>query len=149
VSGPGPRPLLEFSAGGVVVDDRGQYLLIRARDLRNRPVWTLPKGTLAPGETSEQAALREVCEETGYRCEVVRELQAVTYWFQRNGRRIKKTVRWYLMHPLEKVGEHDHEVDEVEWADREEALRRLRYDSDRTLLGLELGGPGPSKEPSC
>jgi 8-oxo-dGTP pyrophosphatase MutT (NUDIX family) len=135
---PGPRPLLEFSAGGVVIDDRGQFLLIRARDLRNRPVWTLPKGTLAAGETSEQAALREVCEETGYRCEVVRELEAVTYWFQRGGRRIKKTVRWYLMHPLEKVGDHDHEVDEVAWADREEALRRLRYDSDRRLLGLEL-----------
>jgi 8-oxo-dGTP pyrophosphatase MutT (NUDIX family) len=138
VPGPGPRPLLEFSAGGVVVDDRGQFLLIRARDLRNRPVWTLPKGTLAPGETCEQAALREVREETGYHCEVVRELEAVTYWFQRSGRRIKKTVRWYLMHPLEKVGDHDHEVDEVAWADREEALRRLRYDSDRHLLGLEL-----------
>jgi 8-oxo-dGTP pyrophosphatase MutT (NUDIX family) len=138
VSETGPRPLLEFSAGGVVLDDRGQVLLIRARDLRNRPVWTLPKGTLAPGETSEQAALREVCEETGYRCQVVRELEAVTYWFQRSGRRIKKTVRWYLMHPLEKVGDHDHEVDEVEWTDREEALRRLRYDSDRHLLGLKL-----------
>lgn len=134
---PGPRPRLEFSAGGVVVDDRGQFLLIRARDLRNRPVWTLPKGTLAPGETSEQAALREVQEETGYHCELVRKLEAVTYWFQRDGQRIKKTVTWFLMHPLEKVGDHDHEVDEVAWADREEALRRLRYDSDRRLLGLQ------------
>jgi 8-oxo-dGTP pyrophosphatase MutT (NUDIX family) len=130
-------PLLEFSAGGVVIDDRRQFLLIRARDLRNRPVWTLPKGTLAPGETSQQAALREVQEETGYRCEVVRELEAVTYWFQRGGRRIKKTVRWYLMRPLEKVGDHDHEVDEVAWIDRDEALRRLRYDSDRRLLGMQ------------
>jgi 8-oxo-dGTP pyrophosphatase MutT (NUDIX family) len=135
---PGPRPRLEFSAGGVVVDDRGQFLLIRARDLRNRPVWTLPKGTLAPGETSEQAALREVQEETGYHCRVVRELEVVTYWFQRDGQRIKKTVSWFLMHPLEKVGDHDHEVDEVAWAEREDALRRLRYDSDRRLLGLEL-----------
>jgi 8-oxo-dGTP pyrophosphatase MutT (NUDIX family) len=135
---PGPRPRLEFSAGGVVVDDRGQFLLIRARDLRNRPVWTLPKGTLAPGETSEQAALREVQEETGYLCRVVRELEVVTYWFQRDGQRIKKTVSWFLMHPLEKVGDHDHEVDEVAWAEREDALRRLRYDSDRRLLGLEL-----------
>lgn len=134
---PMAAPLLEFSAGGVVIDDRRQFLLIRARDLRNRPVWTLPKGTLAPGETSQQAALREVQEETGYRCEVVRELEAVTYWFQRGGRRIKKTVRWYLMRPLEKVGDHDHEVDEVAWIDRDEALRRLRYDSDRRLLGMQ------------
>ena len=135
---PGPRPRLEFSAGGVVVDDLGLFLLIRARDLRNRPVWTLPKGTLAPGETSEQAALREVQEETGYHCRVVRALETMTYWFQRDGQRIKKTVSWFLMHPLEKVGDHDHEVDEVAWADREEALRRLRYDSDRRLLGLDL-----------
>ena len=134
----GPRPLREFSAGGVVIDDRGQFLLIRARDLRNRAVWTLPKGTLTPGETNEQAALREVREETGYRCEVVRELGPVTYWFQRDGRRIKKTVHWFLMRPLEKVGDHDHEVDEVAWADRNEALRRLRYDSDRHLLAPDF-----------
>jgi 8-oxo-dGTP pyrophosphatase MutT (NUDIX family) len=127
-------PILEFSAGGLVVDENGRVLLIRARDLRGRPVWTLPKGTLAPGETSMAAALREVQEETGYRCELVRELEPITYWFQRGGRRIKKTVRWFLMRPIEKVGEHDHEVDEVLWADRADALSRLRYDSDRKLV---------------
>ncbi len=132
------RPIFEFSAGGLVFDDDGRVLLIRARDLRNRPVWTLPKGTLITGETSLDAALREVREETGWRCEVVRELEAVTYWFQREGERVRKTVRWYLMRPLEKVGEHDHEVDEVAWVSREEALTRLRYDSDRRLLTTNL-----------
>ena len=115
-------------------DEAGRVLLIRARDLRNQPVWTLPKGTLNPGESSAEAALREVQEETGYHCELIRELMSVTYWFQRGGRRIRKTVRWYLMRPLAKVGEHDHEVDEVAWADRAEAQSRLRYDSDRRLL---------------
>ena len=128
------RPIFEFSAGGLVFDEDGRVLLIRARDLRNRPVWTLPKGTLTTGETSADAALREVREETGWRCELVRQLEAVTYWFQRDGERVRKTVRWYLMRPLEKVGEHDHEVDEVVWVSREEALTRLRYDSDRRLL---------------
>ncbi|HEY3067231.1 MAG TPA: NUDIX hydrolase [Methylomirabilota bacterium] len=128
------RPLLEFSAGGLVFDEEGRVLLIRARDLRNQPVWTLPKGTLTKGETSADAALREVREETGYRCELVRELQVVTYWFQRDGRRIKKTVRWFLMRPLEKVSEHDSEVDEVAWVTRGEAESRLRYESDRRLL---------------
>jgi 8-oxo-dGTP pyrophosphatase MutT (NUDIX family) len=131
---PRSGPILEFSAGGLVVDDGGRVLLIRARDLRNQPVWTLPKGTLAPGETSEQAALREVCEETGYQCEVTTELEEFTYWFQRGGQRIKKTVRWYRMRPVAKVGEHDHEVDEVAWALPGEATAHLRYDSDRRLV---------------
>ena len=94
----------------------------------------LASGALNPGESSIDAALREVQEETGYQCELVRELTPVTYWFQRGGRRIRKTVRWYLMRPIAKVGEHDHEVDEVLWADRAEAQARLRYDSDRRLL---------------
>jgi 8-oxo-dGTP pyrophosphatase MutT (NUDIX family) len=134
MAGARPRPILEFSAGGLVVDDQGQVLLIRARDLRNQPVWTLPKGALMPGETSEQAALREVREETGYECQVVGMLEAVTYWFQRGGQRIKKTVRWYHMRPLAKVGEHDHEVDETAWVTPAEAGTRLRYDSDRRLV---------------
>jgi 8-oxo-dGTP diphosphatase len=128
------RLVFEFSAGGLVIDGSGRVLLIRTRDLRNQPVWTLPKGTLMPRETNADAALREVREETGYECEVVRELEPVTYWFQRSGQRIKKTVHWFLMRPVAKVGEHDHEVDEVDWADPAEAATRLRYDSDRRLI---------------
>ena len=131
----GARMEFQFSAGGLVVDAEGRVLLIRARDLRERPVWTLPKGTLGPGESSGEAALREVQEETGWRCEIIRPLEPATYWFQRDGRRVKKTVRWFLMRPLEKVGEHDHEVDEVAWLPPQEALARLRYDSDRKLVG--------------
>jgi 8-oxo-dGTP pyrophosphatase MutT (NUDIX family) len=138
------RQIFEFSAGGLVVDGEDRVLLIRARDLRNQPVWTLPKGALVTGETSIDAALREVCEETGYRCEVVRELEAVTYWFQRRGRRIKKTVKWFLMRPLEKVGEHDHEVDEVAWLSPPDALERLRYDSDRRLLTALMAASSPT-----
>ena len=67
----GSRVVFEFSAGGLVLDDDGRVLLIRARDLRGQPVWTLPKGALVSGETSADAALREVREETGYRCELV------------------------------------------------------------------------------
>ncbi|HEV8642969.1 MAG TPA: NUDIX domain-containing protein [Methylomirabilota bacterium] len=136
------RPVLEYSAGGLVVDDRGRVLLIRARDLHDRPVWTLPKGALAAGETSAAAALREVQEETGYRCQVVRELPAVTYWFQRRGQRVKKTVSWFLMRPLDKVSDHDHEVDEVAWAEPSEALASLSYDSDRKLVASLSATPG-------
>src|SRR2546428_11936417 len=140
-----PHPLLQFSAGGLVVDERGSVLLIRARDLRNQPVWTLPKGALNPGESAADAALREVREETGWECEVVRELESVTYWFQRNGQRIRKSVRWYLMRPLRKVGEHDHEVDEVLWTDPADARARLRYDSDLKLISTLCASPQGSE----
>jgi ADP-ribose pyrophosphatase YjhB (NUDIX family) len=141
------RPVLQFSAGGLVVDDAGRVLLIRARDLRNQPVWTLPKGALNPGESAADAALREVREETGWECEVVRELDAVTYWFQRDGRRIRKTVRWYLMRPLRKAGEHDHEVDEVLWTDPGDARARLRYESDLRLVNTMVGPEWPPNPP--
>lgn len=135
-----PVPLEQFSAGGLVVDERGRVLLIRARDLRNRPVWTLPKGAPAAGESSTEAALREVREETGYRCEIVGDLAPVTYWFQRGGQRVKKTVRWYLMRPVAKEGEHDLEVEEIGWCTRDEALARLRYDSDKKLVAELTSG---------
>ena len=123
------------AAGGLVFrsTSKGKLKVLIA----HRPAyddWSLPKGKSDKGETPEETAIREVLEETGYRCAVVRELEPVTYWFQREGQRIRKTVRWFLMRPLEKVGEHDHEVDEVRWATPEDALRLLRYDSDRRLL---------------
>src|SRR5262249_4383914 len=131
---PETRPIFEFSAGGLVIDVEGRVLLIRARDLRNRAVWTLPKGALAPGEQSADAALREVREETGYLCEIARELEPVTYWFQRNGRRVKKTVQWFLMRPIEKAGGPAHAVAEAAGAAPEKPLPGLRSDSDGRLV---------------
>jgi ADP-ribose pyrophosphatase YjhB (NUDIX family) len=123
----------QHSAGGVVLAD-GQVLLIRARNLKGEPVWTLPKGTVGMAETSEAAAVREVEEETGHRCEIVRALPSSSYWFRARGRLIHKTVDWYVMRPLERTGEPDHEVDEVAWLPLAEAAERLTYPSDRKLL---------------
>ena len=127
------QPIFEFSAGGVVLRE-GQALLIRTQDLRGRTVWTFPKGKLDEKETSPQAAIREVEEETGWRCRIDAELPRSQYWFQREGRRVKKTVRWFRMVPLEQVGEPDKEVDAAVWVPVREAVERLTYDSDRELL---------------
>ncbi|WP_293173949.1 NUDIX hydrolase [Oceanithermus sp.] len=124
----------EHSAGGVLLDDGCRVLLIRTTNLKGEPVWTLPKGLIEPGETPEQAALREVREETGYAAEIVRALEPSTYWFVRDGRKVKKRVDWFLMRPLGKVGEHDHEVETAAWFTLEEALGRLRYRGDRDLV---------------
>lgn len=131
------RPVFELSAGGVVLQDR-QCLLIRTRNLKGRTVWTFPKGRVEPHEQSEQAALREVREETGWNCRIEAELPRSEYWFQRQGQRVKKTVRWFRMSPLEQVGEPDMEIEEAKWMPIEEARNKLTYPSDRRLLEAAL-----------
>ncbi len=133
----------ETSAGGVVVDHRGRVLLIRAQNLRGETVWTLPKGLVEPDEDPQTAALREVQEETGYACRIERELPRSQYWFRRGDTLVKKTVHWYLMRPLQKVGEHDWEVEEVAWVPLEKARERVTYPSDRRLLA-QVGAAGAS-----
>src|SRR5882672_11199642 len=64
----------EFSAGGVARDG-DRVLMIRVQTLEGKEIWTFPKGHLEPGETAEQAAVREVEEETGYRCEITAPLE--------------------------------------------------------------------------
>ena len=125
--------LREHSAGGVLLED-GKVLLIRTRNLKGEEVWTFPKGLVEPGESPERAALREVFEETGYEAEILRPLGQVTYWFVRDGKRVKKTVDWFLMRPIRRVKEPDWEVEGVAWVSLEEAAERLRYKSDRELL---------------
>ncbi len=113
---------------------QGKVLLIQARDLKGRAVWTFPKGKLNPSEKSPQAALREVEEETGWRTRIMGELRKSEYWFQREGHRVKKMVRWFLMSVVEEAGKPDAEVDQVAWVPAAEAVDRLTYESDRELL---------------
>ncbi len=125
------------SAGGVVLRQQ-DVLLIRVSDIKGRPVWSFPKGRLDAGETPAQAALREVMEETGWSCLIEADLSTTEYWFQREGRRFRKTVVWFKMAPLERTGVPDGEVEEVQWVERVEALRRLTYPSDVALLSQAL-----------
>lgn len=121
------------SAGGVVLRQQ-EVLLIRVSDIKGRPVWSFPKGRLDPGETPAQAAVREVMEETGWCCRIEVDLSTTEYWFQREGRRFRKTVVWFKMTPVERAGVPDGEVEEVAWVEREAAVRRLTYPSDVALL---------------
>lgn len=139
------EPVFEYSAGGVVLHE-GKALLIRARNLRGRSVWTFPKGKLNPSEKSPQAAIREVEEETGWRCRIEAELPPSQYWFQRQGRRVNKTVRWFHMSVIEEVGVPDSEVEEAVWVPVSDAMGRLTYDADKALLLTLAGASGENKE---
>ncbi|WHZ22121.1 MAG: MutT/Nudix family protein [Nitrospira sp.] len=125
------------SAGGVVLRHQA-VLLIRVSDGKGRPIWSFPKGRLDAGETPAQAALREVLEETGWRCRIEADLSTTEYWFQREGRRFRKTVVWFKMSPIERAGTPDGEVEDVQWVDRQDALTRLSYASDVTLLSQAI-----------
>lgn len=118
-----------------MIDGEGRVLLIRARNRRGRSVWSFPKGRLEAGEDRLEAALREVREETGYRCAARRLLPRTTYWFRSGTTRIKKTVHWFLLAPLSRDGVHDPaEVEEVRWVPIDEAYHRLSYRVDKKLL---------------
>jgi 8-oxo-dGTP diphosphatase len=124
-----------LAAGGVVVRDAGPESRIVVIHRPKYGDWTLPKGKLDPGEGFEQAALREVEEETGLRCELGRELGSVSY-SDRKGR--SKLVRYWLMRPLGGEFEPNDEVDELRWLDRQDAGEVLTYDHDVELVSAAL-----------
>jgi 8-oxo-dGTP diphosphatase len=115
------------AAGGVVVRDGRVALVHRPR----YDDWTLPKGKLDPGESFEQAALREVEEETGLRARLVRELPPTSY--DVSGR--PKIVRYWLMEVDDATPfVPNDETDELRWVALDEALRLLTYERDRDVL---------------
>ncbi|HTU30411.1 MAG TPA: NUDIX domain-containing protein [Solirubrobacteraceae bacterium] len=130
----------EFSAGGVVVRD-GEVITIvpvkRAGD--GRRVLGLPKGHPDGDETPEQAATREVAEETGVVASLVEELGDVEYDYERGGRRIHKVVRFFLFdYRSGDLADHDHEIEEARWMALAEAARELTFPGEREILQRAL-----------
>jgi len=126
----------DFSCGGIVVDPIDQRLLIvQVENLSGGHVWTFPKGHPENKENEFEAALREVQEETGWLCKVVRPLTDVSYFFVREGVRYHKTVRWFIMAPVEKTGvPMEGEILDCRWAGLDEAKALLSYPTDMKLL---------------
>ena len=139
------RALKEVSAGGIVTKE-GKLLLILMRNAKDG-VWTYPKGHVEKGETPLKAALREVYEETGYKCKLLdaKEFYISKYSFHRNGNYTEKKVYWYQMRPLSE-GEGiqtPEEIIKTAWVSFEEAAKLLFYKSDLEILDLtkeKLGG---------
>lgn len=124
----------EHSAGGLVVRE-GKVLLVQVENLKGEIVWCLPKGHLEKGETAEQAAVREVTEETGWRCRSLGPILQVGYFFKRQGRLVSKKVDWFAMEAEEKVGKPDEaEVLKTQWAPLEKAKTLLQYPTDKQVL---------------
>ena len=136
------------AAGGVVfrVGEEGVEIVLVSR--RSPVLFALPKGKVDPGESLEQAALREVLEETGLQARIVEPLGEVRYWFtEGGGDRVDKTVHLYLMEPTGgHLEDHDHEFDAVGWFHMAEAERLLTHKNQMHILhrALELIGKMPA-----
>ena len=113
------------AAGGVVVRD-GRVLLVHRPKYDD---WSFPKGKLEDDESWQEAALREVEEETGLRCTIGDEVGRTHYDVAQG----PKEVRYFRM-TADGEPRARHEVDEVRWTPLAEAARLLSHDRDRALL---------------
>ncbi|RUM59499.1 MAG: NUDIX hydrolase [Persephonella sp.] len=128
----------EFSAGGVVFrkNENGQVeiLLIRVKTR-----WSFPKGNIERGEPKDQAALREVKEETGVDAKILDYLGEVDYWYNIGLTRIHKFVYYYLMEYISgDVVPQKEEIDEAKFMSITEAEKSLAYSTDKEILNRAI-----------
>jgi 8-oxo-dGTP pyrophosphatase MutT (NUDIX family) len=132
----------EDSAGGVVLRQRAgrtEMAVVIPRD----GVLALPKGHPDGGETLEQAATREVREETGLVAEAVEQLGEISYWYTLSGERVLKAVTFFLFsYRSGTIDDHDHEVESVAWVPLAEAAELLSYEGERKMAAKALARTG-------
>ena len=152
-----PKTRNEHSSGGAVIDLRDGAPFVAMIATRGRTRWGLPKGAVSAGETSEQAALREVQEETGLDAEIIGRLDTIEYFFRAGDTLIRKSVDFYLMNYVGgTLTPQLSEVDDVEWVELSEAVQRASFESEKKLLSAALEqiesvakpGSGPGGPPA-
>jgi 8-oxo-dGTP pyrophosphatase MutT (NUDIX family) len=128
----------EVSAGGVVYrrdGDELEIVLASRRTRRGQLAWGLAKGGIEDGESMEQAAIREVREETGLKAKIEGSLGETRYLYVWEDVRIRKTVHFFLMrHTGGDIDDRDDEMEEIRWFPLDRALKRAAYRGEREVL---------------
>jgi 8-oxo-dGTP pyrophosphatase MutT (NUDIX family) len=128
----------EFSAGGIVYKfEKNQTWILLCQHSYHHG-WGFPKGLIGDSiknEGKEATALREVEEETGARGEILRALNPITYWYQFENEKIKKTVYYYIMkYTGGDITKHDTEMENVEWVESKNVLSKLTFEADKKVF---------------
>ncbi|HEY5610864.1 MAG TPA: NUDIX hydrolase [Thermoanaerobaculia bacterium] len=143
------KTVREHSAGGAVLRMHDGIVEVAMIATKKKTRWGLPKGAVSQGETEEQAAVREVEEETGLRAEIVGPPETIEYFFRGGSALIQKRVDFYLMRFLGgDIRPQLEEVDDAAWIPLPEAIQKAAFDSERKLLGkiLEAWEAMPEEE---
>ncbi len=132
---------MEISAGGVIYRPRRGQTEVCLIATQGGKAWQLPKGLIESGERPEDAASREVMEETGLRGDLLRRLDKIEYWYVWDDgvakTRVHKLVYFFLFrYTSGSTKDHDHEVDEARWFSLAEAQGRLTFENERRVLEL-------------
>lgn len=140
----GKAESIEVSAGGFVISQTdSESVALMARFNRGGKLeWCVPKGHPENDEDVEQAAVREVFEETGLRVEILEGLGEVQYQFNQNGINIKKTVHLFLMKQIggELSLEHDphHEASDLAWVKIDDLINKLSHRNEQRIAQLVI-----------
>lgn len=130
----------EYSAGGLVFDERGRVAIIARHSRNGHLEWCLPKGHIEKGETPQQTAVREVHEETGILGEVVESIATIDYWFTGTSQRVHKLVHHFALRQiggdLTVEGDPDHEAEDAIWVDFDDLDDVLSYPNERKIAWL-------------
>jgi 8-oxo-dGTP pyrophosphatase MutT (NUDIX family) len=121
------------SAGGVVFRAGGEVLLLRKGSERR---WCLPKGGVEEGEGPEDAARREIREETGLYCTLVGHVLDIRYQYYWPAESVNydKTVKYYLAEVVGGSVKLEPIFDGYRWCSEKEALRLLHYENDKRVV---------------
>ena len=125
----------DFSAGGIVSKKEKSKIFILLVQHAGHKGWCFPKGLIEKHEKKEEAALREVLEEGGVRAKIIKEAGTTEYFYVENEIRVKKKVYYYLMeYESGEPQNHDWEMMDAKWVEKEKVWETLTYKSDKMIL---------------
>ena len=123
----------QVSAGGVVFIRDGEVKMLLIKDHNSK--WALPKGLVEKSESNEEAALREVNEETGLTgIRIIKYAGEISYFFVFEGEKIFKTVYFFLIESKTKETKPEREIKDAQWFSPKESLEKIGYKNTKEIL---------------